>query len=617
MMKAVPPSSSLWRWLFCVCLVLLCAPTIAAQKRCPDGLHYEIDLRELAIEYQATAFSATLSSLSIFKNRLGVEPTTVQKAEAGTQVWNEYLKGLVVGYNSCAITKEQYGEGLKEIYPRLKEDATNLEKIRQMISDGKQADEKRLRRLLESYLGNLQRFAEISKQEIWLERIEARLAVVATKTGEIKGHVERTERTTSRVLREVEEISKRLANLAPPEEIKEEISELRSALLSKVDEAEGAYEKGYELLQGFRFAEAIPHLQRALENVKLPDFYLTLGEAFLELPDLLQAETVLREGLAQITEEGKEHEANLSNLLGLTLQAQGDLQGALEWAQRALAIDEKAYGPEHPSVATLANNIGQILKARGDLEGALGWTKRALAIGEKVYGPEHPNVATNANNIGTILKAQGDLEGALEWTKRALAIDEKVYGPEHPDVAIDANNIGTILQAQGDLEGALEWTKRALAIDEKVYGPEHPQVAIYANNIGQILKAQGDLAGALEWTKRALAIDEKVYGPEHPDVAIDANNIGQILKAQGDLAGALEWTKRALTIDEKVYGPEHPDVAIDANNMGAILQAQGDLEGALEWTQRALAIFEKAYGKDNPSTRTVARNLEAIKEAMK
>ena len=238
-----------------------------------------------------------MSSLSFFGSRLGVEPKTVQKAEVATRVWNEYLKGLVVGYNSCAITKEQYAEGLKEIYPRLKEDAASLEKIRQVISEGKQADEKRLRRLLESYLGNLQRFAEISNQEIWLERIEARLAVVATETGEIKGHVERTERTTSQVLREVEEISKRLANLTPPEEIKEEISELRSALLSKVDEAEEAYEKGYALLQGFRFAETIPHLQRALENVKLPDFYLALGEAFLELPDLAQAERVCREGL--------------------------------------------------------------------------------------------------------------------------------------------------------------------------------------------------------------------------------------------------------------------------------------------------------------------------------
>ena len=269
------------------------------------------------------------------------------------------------------------------------------------------------------------------------------------------------------------------------------------------------------------------------------------------------------------------------------------------------------------STARLLNQLGMYSQGRAELDQAKDYYERALAIDEKVYGPEHPDVARDANNIGTILYAQGDLAGALEWTKRGLAIDEKVYGPEHPDVARDANNIGTILYAQGDLAGALEWTKRGLAIDEKVYGAEHPSVAVRANNIGQILQAQGDLEGALKWTKRALAIDEKVYGPEHPRVAILTNNMGQILQDQGDLAGALERTKRALAIDEKVYGPEHPDVAIDASNIGQILKGQGDLEGALEWTKRALAIFEKAYGKDNPSTRTAARYLEAIKEAMK
>ena len=320
---------------------------------------------------------------------------------------------------------------------------------------------------------------------------------------------------------------------------------------------------------------------------------------------------------AQKLQVGMESTARLLNQLGMYSQGRAELDQAKDYFERALAIDEKVYGPEHPNVAIHANNIGAILQAQGDLEGAFEWAQRALAFDEKVYGPEHPNVAIVANNIGQILQAQGDLEGALEWTKRALAIGEQAYGPEHPDVAIRANNIGTILKDQGDLEGALEWTERALAIGEQVYGPEHPTVAIYANTIGTILQAQGDLEGALGWTKRALAIDEKVYGPEHPDVAIRANNIGTILKAQGDLEGALEWTKRALAIDEKVYGPEHPDVAIRANNIGTILKDQGDLEGALEWTKRALSILEATYGKDNPSTRTVAGNLEAIKEAMK
>jgi len=309
--------------------------------------------------------------------------------------------------------------------------------------------------------------------------------------------------------------------------------------------------------------------------------------------------------------------ATEANNIGQILRAQGDLAGALEYTRRALAIGEKVYGPDHPNVAMWANNMGTILKDQGDLAGALEYTRRARATDEKVYGTDHPNVARDANNIGQILQAQGDLAGALEYTRRALAIDEKVYGPDHPMVAIWVSNIGAILHDQGDLAGALEYTRRALAIDEKVYGPDHPNVARDANNIGQILQAQGDLAGALEYTRRALAIDEKVYGPDHPGVATLANNIGMILKAQGDLAGALEYTRRALAIDETVYGPDHPNVAIRASNIGTILRAQGDLAGALEYTRRALRIFQATYGPENPQTRIVAGNLAVIEKALK
>ena len=326
----------------------------------------------------------------------------------------------------------------------------------------------------------------------------------------------------------------------------------------------------------------------------------------------LAAHAVQAAGHAEGCTVALEAASRLLNQLGVYSQGRAELTQAKGYYERALAIAEKVYGPEHPEVAIRANNIGQILQDQGDLAEALKYTQRALAIDEKALGPEQPQVAIFANNIGTILQAQGDLAGALEYMKRALAIGEKVHGPEHPDVAIRANNIGQILQDQGDLAGALEYAKRALAIGEKVYGPEHPQVAIFASNIGTILQAQGDLAGALEYTKRALAISEKVYGPEHPQVAIFANNIGQILQDKGDLAGALEYAKRALTIGEKVYGPEHPAVAIRANNIGTILRDQGDLAGARPHLERALRIFQKFLGDDHPNTQTVRRNLERL-----
>jgi tetratricopeptide (TPR) repeat protein len=605
------------RFTLLLSAILAVAGSAAAQKRipCQDGEHIEIDIKQIAIRYDASSFAGTLSSLSVLASRLEVAPKKLQEAAVATQQWNEFLKGLVVGYNTCAVTRQQYADGVNRIYPRLKEDAAGLEEMRKIISDGHKADEKRFQRLLDSFYANLREFAQAGGTEIILERIEA-ISEQVTKVASGQTQILQKE---DAILAKLNELQQKNAQSPPPTpgEVSNEVGDLRKSLLAKADEAEAAYKKGYELLDRYRFGEAIPYLQQATAAVPLPDFYLVLGGAYQELPDLGRAQTALQTGLSLATAESDEkHEASLANQLGQVLLYEGDLNGALSYTQRALRIDEEVYGPDHPEVATDANNIGAILDAEGDLDGALSYTQRALKIDEKVYGPDHPEVATDANNIGQILKAKGDLDGALSYTQRALKVDERVYGPDHPDVAIRANNVGAILQAKGDLDGALSYTQRALKIDEKVYGPDHPKVATNASNIGAILDAEGDLDGALSYTQRALKIDEKVYGPDHPGVATDANNIGQILKAKGDLDGALSYTQRALKIDEKVYGPDHPDVAIRANNVGQILQARGDLDGALRYTQRALQIDEKVYGPDNPATKTVAANLENIKQAM-
>jgi hypothetical protein len=82
---------------------------------------------------------------------LSVEQKVLQQASAATQQWNEFLKGLVVGYNSCAITDQQYADSLKRIYPRLREDAAGLGEIRKVVSEGLKADEKGLQSLLDIF----------------------------------------------------------------------------------------------------------------------------------------------------------------------------------------------------------------------------------------------------------------------------------------------------------------------------------------------------------------------------------------------------------------------------------------------------------------------------------
>jgi tetratricopeptide (TPR) repeat protein len=66
---------------------------------------------------------------------------------------------------------------------------------------------------------------------------------------------------------------------------------------------------------------------------------------------------------------------------------------------------------------------------------------RALKIDEKTYGPDHPEVATDVNNLGSVLKDLGDLQGAKEHFGRALAIFQKSLGEDHPSTAKVRNNL--------------------------------------------------------------------------------------------------------------------------------------------------------------------------------
>jgi tetratricopeptide (TPR) repeat protein len=237
-------------------------------------------------------------------------------------------------------------------------------------------------------------------------------------------------------------------------------------------------------------------------------------------------------------------------------------------SSHAISASEHAERLEVSSMETadLLNSLGRYLNKRMELASARAILERALAIDEKALGSEHPSVARDVNNLGSVLQDQGDLEGAKKCFQRSLAIDEKALGPDHPSVAIRASNLGLVLRDQGDLERAKKCLQRSLAIDEKALGPDHPSVAIRVNNLGLVLQAQGDLEGARKCFERALAIDEKALGSEHTSVAVDVNNLGSVLKAQGDLEGARRCAERALAI-EKRLGKDHPNSVLVRNNL--------------------------------------------------
>ena len=268
----------------------------------------------------------------------------------------------------------------------------------------------------------------------------------------------------------------------------------------------------------------------------------------------------------------------------------------------ALALRQKALGPEHPDTAMSLNNLALLLMDQGDLAEALPLFERALAIREKVLPPEHPHKGQSLCDIASVLRAQGDLAGARPLSERALAISEKALGPEHPDTAMSLNNLALLLMDQGDLAGARPLLERALAISKKALGPEHPDTARSLDNLAVLFSELGDYACARPLSECALAIREKVLGPEHPHTATSLSGLASLLRDQGDYAGARPLYERALAIREKVLGPAHPHTATCLSNLAQVLRDTGHANEAEPLFRKAIAIGEKSLGCDHPQT---------------
>jgi len=142
--------------------------------------------------------------------------------------------------------------------------------------------------------------------------------------------------------------------------------------------------------------------------------------------------------------------ALMANQFGLFLLARAAYAQAEPMFRRALAIREKAFGPEHPDVAQSLNSLATFYGGRGQYGKAEPLHQRALAIREKALGPEHPDVAQSLNDLAALYCDQGQYGKAEPLYQRALAIREKALGPEHPDVAQSLRNLATLYHNQGE-----------------------------------------------------------------------------------------------------------------------------------------------------------------------
>ena len=106
------------------------------------------------------------------------------------------------------------------------------------------------------------------------------------------------------------------------------------------------YHLGNSVYDNNRFNEAASHFEAALNIVKIPSFYISLGNSYFVTSDFRKALTTCQAALkAYRVKKDSQGEGNALGNMGLAYYALGQYNKAIEYYSQALATFEEIKSP--------------------------------------------------------------------------------------------------------------------------------------------------------------------------------------------------------------------------------------------------------------------------------
>ncbi len=240
------------------------------------------------------------------------------------------------------------------------------------------------------------------------------------------------------------------------------------------------------------------------------------------------------------------------------------------WAREAGALLERMGGNELLEASLLAM-LGNVDHKEGHYDEALEHLRRALAIQERAYGPWDPRVADASRGVSVALYRAARYAEAEAPARRALEIRARVLGAHHPDTGDAHAGLASVLNLLGRFDEAVAHFKEAIAILEAIHGADGLYLAIPLHNLGNVYLERDRPEEALAYYRREA----------------DA------LRELGRAAEARSEYQRVLGVFERGLGAEHPFVAYPLTGLGRAELTLGRPEQAIVPLERALAVRAK------------------------
>jgi serine/threonine protein kinase/tetratricopeptide (TPR) repeat protein len=386
----------------------------------------------------------------------------------------------------------------------------------------------------------------------------------------------------------------------------------KAALLSTVGavyDSLGQYTEAQRILTESLMLQPLLHDKSRIETL------LELGRSRTRAGDLGGAEEPLQEALhiSQVNFGAASEESGRAIwALGQLRYQQNRLTDAKQLYHRGLNILESTGAPP-TDVSALLDDLAQVYA--GELQWALAKQtyERALEIDRRILGDDHPRIAMRLNNLADIAQSTGDLQLAETLFRDAIRRDEKAYGDLHPETGAARGNLGLLLQREGRLTEAQPLLQSALDIELKLYGPDNYNVGYARVSLAMLLHDQGDLAAAESEFRQALAVYDKSWPGEHPYRAALLMQFARLLVDRGKPDEALALSDQSIKIWTATSPPSSPTPAQAHTIHAYALLHLGRPREAAEELAAALPVLLKARGPDDPVVRRAQSWLKAAR----
>jgi eukaryotic-like serine/threonine-protein kinase len=218
-------------------------------------------------------------------------------------------------------------------------------------------------------------------------------------------------------------------------------------------------------------------------------------------------------------------------------------EGKYSEAVRILEPIVASQSRENPDSSELAKILSALADAeiyQGHYSVSDSLNRRALAIDRKVHGNNHPKVSDDLGNLGQLQETWGHYSDAERFEREALAISRTWYGKDHPDTARKMTTLAQTLIYEGEYQEGDDLLQQALAIQERVYGNRSPHVAYVLNAIGSFANHRREFRTAADDFQRVAEIYRAAYGDTDYRVAVALGNLASVYFSEKNYARAVD-----------------------------------------------------------------------------